>query len=820
MTMTSPVALRVLLRRLATSPGFTTISVLTLAVGIGANLAIFTIVNAVLLRPLPLPDSDRLVILNHTILGLVQLDDLPMSDALYFLYANESRTLDGVALFDRGQVSFTGPDNPQRVTSATVSASFFDVVRTPPRAGRAFRVEDERRGAPPVVLLSDGLWQSRFGGDPTLVGRRVEIAGAMTEIVGVMPPRFTFPDPETQLWWPATLDAESVQLGNFGATGLARIGEGRSLDQGQAELAGMASNLVELFPEAGAAPVLANAGFTPLVRPARDFIVGDIQATLWVLLGAVGFLLLIACANVANLFLARSEARHRELAIRVALGEGRGRLVGSTLAESVLLSLAGGVVALPLASAAVRLLVHVGPQELPRLNEVAVDGTVLTFGLAVSLVAGLFFGVLPALRAGSMPASASLGEGARGASAARERHLVRRVLVVAQIALSLTLLVGSGLTIRSFQRLAAVDPGFDSTGVQTFRLSLPEGRYESGSARLGFHRQLIERLGALPGATAAAAVSSVPLSGSLSGSAHSVEDQPLADTEVPPVFMMKQISPGYFDAMGIGLVEGRDFDQLDGERGAPVVIVTRNLARTYWPGETALGKGIRRGGPPEDGQDWFRVVGVVDDVHEVTLHDAAPELVYYPLARQDGDDLSVPLGMSFVIRADDTGLLANPVRAAVRAFDPNLPISDVNTLDTLVTRARARRAFPTVLLVIASGFAVLLGGVGLYSVISYVVAQRQREIAIRMAIGAQLTDIHRLVLTEAGWMAVIGTALGIGSALLMTGRLQTVLYETSALDFGVFLGVSTLLAGICLLASWLPARRAARIEPVTALRAE
>ena len=486
----------------------------------------------------------------------------------------------------------------------------------------------------------------------------------------------------------------------------------------------------------------------------------------------------------------------------------------------MLLGLAGGVVAVPLALTAVRVLIRFGPQDLPRLHEVAVDGTVLTFGLMASLVAGLLFGLLPALRAGAIPAAASLSDGARGATATRDRHLVRRLLVVAQIALALTLLVGSGLTIRSFQRLASVDPGFDPAEVLTFRLSLPEGRYEDAGARLSFHRQLIGRLGALPGATAAAAVTTVPLSGSLSGSGHSLEDQPLAGTEVPPVFMMKQISPGYFDAMRIGLVEGRDFDRRDAESGAPVAIVTRNLARAYWPDDSALGKGIRQGGPPDEGQEWIRIVGVVDNVHEVTLHDDPPALVYYPLARRAGDDLAVPLGIGFVVRAEDITQLTTPARAAVRALDPNLPISDVDALDTLLTRARAQGAFVMVLLIIAAAFAVLLGAVGLYGVISYVAAQRRREIAIRMAIGAQLTDIRRLVLLEAAWMAVLGTGLGIGSALLLTGRLQSLLYETSALDPGVFLAVSSLLASICLLASWLPARRAARVDPVTALRAE
>ena len=812
--------MRILVRRLLASPGFTAVSVITLAVAIGANLAIFTVVNAVLLRPLPVPDADRLVMLDHVAPGLTQLPGLPMSTALYFLYRDESRTLDRVALFNDGVTSFTGPDDPVRVPSASVTASFFEVVQTPPLLGRAFAEADEGTDAPPEVILTHGLWQSRYGGDPGIVGRRVEIEGNQTEIIGVMPAGFTFPDPDTQLWRPTRPDRERAALGSFSARGLGRLADGATLEQAQAELAGMAANLAGLFPDEEAAPVLVNAGFAPDIKPAREAVVGDIRATLWILLGAAGVLLLIACANVANLFLVRAEARHRELAIRISLGESRARVAWSTVAESLLLALAGGLAAAPLAFGAVRLLVRFGPQELPHLDEIALDGTVLLFGLAVSLAAGLLFGTLPALKAAAIPASASLSEGARGASASRERHLTRRVLVVAQIALALTLLVGSGLAARSFQRLSAVDPGFDPARVLTLRLSLPERRYDSSQSRLQFHRQLLERLAALPGATAVAAVSDVPFGGALSGSGASLEGRSLDDGQVPPVFFMQTVSPGYFAAMGIELLAGRDFERLDEDRRTPVVIVSEGLARSQWPGESALGKGLRQGGPPVDGADWFRVVGVVGNVHHRALHEPPEELVYYPLAvPADYDEVDVRPGMSYVVRTDGANL-AGAVRDAVRALDPNLPISDVDSLETLVARAWAQRAFVMVLLLIASGFAVLLGAIGLYGVISYLVVQRRREIAIRLAIGAQLGDIRRLVLTEASWMALAGTAIGLAAAVALTRRLQALLFEVSPLDPWVFATVSTLLAGICLTASWLPARRAARVEPVSALRAE
>ena len=811
--------LRLLWRRAVGSPGFTLVSLATLAIGIGANVAIFTVVNAVLLRPLPMPDSERLVLLRHAAPGLTQLDELPLSDALYFLYAAESRTLEGVAAYQGGQASFTGADNPQRVQAASVTASFFDVMRTPPQLGRTFTPEDDRPGAAPVVVLSDGLWRGRFGGDPGIAGRAVDIDGARVEVVGVLPPGFSFAQPEVELWRPLQLDRDSTQLGAFGIAGVARLADGVTLEQAQAELATMLSNLAEVFPDEAAAPVLAAAGFRPLVGRAREVVVGEIGATLWILLGAVGFLLLIACANVANLLLVRSEARRGEAAIRAALGSSRGRLAGAALVESVVLGVAGGIVSLPLALLAVRLVVRFGPQALPRLDEISADAAVLAFGLAVSLVAGLLFGVLPALRASSAGATGHMTAGARGASAGRERQLARRGLVVVQIALALTLLVGSGLAVRSFGRLAAVDPGFGPVDVLTFGLSLPERDYDA-DARLGFHRQLVERLRVLPGAVDAAAASTIPLGGAVSGSGYSIEGRPLDDGEVPPVFMSKIVSPEYFDTLRIELAEGRRFDRLDGERGDSVVVVSQAVANAYWPGESALGKGIRAGAPPEgEDQDWSRIVGVVGDVHETTLHEDPLPMVYYPLPGAAGE-AGAPAAMRYAVRARNAAGLGAAVREAVRGLDPALPIADVETLETLVGRARAERAFVMVLLLIAAGLALLLGSVGLYGVVSYAVAQRRREIAIRMAVGARAADVGRLVLTEAGGLALVGAALGIGAAVALTRRLQALLFETSPLDPAVFLGVSTILVGVCLLASWLPARRAAHIDPMHALRVE
>ncbi len=818
-------AIRILIRRLAASPGFTIVSLLTLAVGVGANIAIFTVVNTVLIRPLPLPDSERLVMLQHAAPAVAQLDELPISDALYVYYEAESRTLESVAMIQGGAASFTGAGNPERVRGARVTASFFEVARTQPRFGRAFTRDDERGDARWVAILSDDLWRRRFGADPDVIGRVVDIDGDRVELVGVMPPGFVVPSqPDAELWRPLRFNRAALQLGAFSAQGIGRMAADVSRTQVQAELETLLSSLPEVFPDQqGAAQFLANAGFRPLVRPAREFVVGDIGTTLWFLLGAVGFLLLIACANVANLFLVRSEARAGELAVRAALGETRGRLTRSLLLESVALGVGGGLLALPLAWAAVRLVVSIGPPNLPRLEEVSIDGVVLLFGLAVSVAAGLLLGLLPAVRAAAVSAAAArMTEGARAVTGGRQRQLLRRGLVVTQIALALSLLIGSGLAVRSYQRVASVDPGFNADNLLSFGVALPEREYETPASRLNFHRAVVDRLAALPGVTAAAAASTLPFGGTAEAGGHGIEGRPTDENDIPNVFLMKQISPGFFGALGIDVLEGREFEALDSGRDAPIAIVSRSLAESTWPGESAIGKGIRAGGPPnvEEREAWSRVVGVVDDVYELGLNEDPPEMAYYPWISQIAGREPVSAAMRFVVRAPEAATLAGAVRDVVAAVDPNLPVSEVATLDTLIARSHQDRVFLMVLLAVAAALALLLGAVGLYGVVAYGVAQRRRELAIRLAVGAEASDVSRLVVTEAAWMATVGVVVGIGAATVLTRRMQALLYETSPVDPVVFVGVSAVLMAICLLASWLPARRGARIDPMGALRVE
>ena len=822
--MISAFQLRILWRRLAAGPGFAGVSLAMIAAGVGATVAVFTIVNAVLLRPLPVPESERLVTLMHVLPGAVgEREPRRMSDALYFLYADESRTLDGVAAVRESQASFTDPEQPQRVSATRVTASFFPLMRTPPRLGRVFTAEDERADSESVILLSDGLWRTRFAADPRVVGRVVDLDGARAEIVGVMPPGFGFPRPEAGIWRPLRPSRQSGSLGIFRSLGVGRVANGSTVDEVQAELSAMLSNLVDVFPDEYAAPYLADAGIGPVVEPAREFLVNDFRATLWVLFVAVGFLFLVACANVANLFLVRCEARRGEIAMRAALGESNGRLGGSLLLEGLALGVAGGGAALLLAPLLVRVLVGVGPQYLPRLAEVAVDGSAVLFGAGLSVAAGLFLGCLPAARALFAAARPYRSAGARAATAGRGWRRARRGLVAAQTALALTLVVGSGLAVRSFQKLTQVDPGFDPVDVLTFGVELPDQLYGTPGSRLHFHHQLVTRLRALPGAAGAAAATAVPLggAGTTYTSDHRLEGRTETSAGSDPVLRWKRVSAGYFGALGIEFAEGRDFDRLDAERQAPVAIVSRALARAYWPGESAIGKGVRPGGlPTRKGDGWFRIVGVVDDVHELALDGDPPPMAYYPLLVADAGGGNVPWRMSYVVRAANAESFTNAVARTVRDLDDRLPVSDVATLETLVARARVEREFVMILLVAAAGFTLLLAAAGLYGVVSSMVSQRRREIAVRMAVGAQAGDVRRLVLAEAGRLVLGGAALGIGAAVVLTRWFQTILFETNPFDPVVFAAVSAVLAAAGLLASWLPARRAARVDPVAALGVE
>ncbi len=571
--------------------------------------------------------------------------------------------------------------------------------------------------------------------------------------------------------------------------------------------------------------MLETARMAAIVRPLRDDVVGDVGGLLWILLGSVGVILLIACANVANLFLVRAEGRQREVALRTALGATRGHVAGGFLAESTTLSVLAGVLGLGLAAAGVRLLVTLGPSEVPRLDEISIDGAVVGFTLAVALATSLLFGLIPALRQVPDPGLA-LKEGGRSATAGRRRHIVRNALVVGQIGLALVLLVGSGLLMRSFQQLRQVDPGFDAAGVLTLRLSLPEAEYPDAGATTAFYEQALERLRALPGVESAGAVTGLPLAGNTSNSAYAFEDFPLETDAVPPILATRYASPGYFETLGIPLVEGRTFEPVDHRKGRKSLLVSAALAQRFWPGGSALGK--RLSPDMTDRGNWYTIVGVVGSVREAGLEAPPEETIYFPLSRPPGPDEEeayAPRTWSLVLRAGvPPSTLAKVAGEAIWSLDANLPLANVGPLDELVTRARARTAFTMLMLSIAAGVALLLGAVGLYGVISYVVSERTQEIGVRMALGAGRGEVRRMVLRQALGVALAGIAVGLLGALGLTvavSRLLTAfLYDVSPTDPTTFVAVPLLLLAIALAASYLPAQRAASVDPIEALHYE
>jgi predicted permease len=788
----------------------------TLALGIAGTVTIYTVVSSILLRPLPYPDSQSLVLLWHTAPAI----DLPMigqADGTYFYYRDDSRTLEHISVFDDTQVTLLAGAEPERIDAGLASASLFAALGVGPAHGRIFREDEERPGAAPVVVLDHDLWSRRFGADPGVLGDTVEIDGVSTEIIGVMPADFDFPDDDPQLWLPLPLDPAGARLSGFGYIGVARLRPGVEPEHAEAELNQLLGNLEERFAGDETATFLSEGQLAAMVKPAHEFTVGDLRAALWIVLGAIAFLLLIACANVANLFLVRAEARQREIAIRRALGETRGRLVASIFGESLIVALAAGLLAMPLAAGAIDLLVAYGPRQLPRIHEISIDASVMLFALIVSLTSGLLLGVGPALRACVSSLPASLGDGTRSMTAGRSRHRARSLLVSGQIALALVLLVGSGLAARSFGRLSNVHPGFQSADLWTFQVYLPEAEYPDATALAAFYFRLHERLASIPGVEAVAAVSSLPLSGSVSGEGYIFEDLPHDATKLPPILFTKWVSGPYFETLGIPLLEGRLLERADADREAPVVVINQAIANHYWPGESAVGRRLYPdSSPPAEGDQWLTVVGVVGDVRDRGLHEQAPELVYYPLSAVD-DLLTIPRRMSFALRGPGQTAVVAAARQAVRELDPRLPLSRESSLESLVDRSRQLRAFTMYLLIAAAGFALLLGAVGLYGVISYLVGQRGQEIAIRMAVGAHFADIRRLVLREALILGAAGIAVGLVGAAALTRSMGSLLFEVSPLDPLTYLLVPLVLAVVVVLASYVPARRAAAVDPSRAL---
>lgn len=808
-----------LARELGRAPGFLLVTVITLGVALGANAALFTVFNAVLIRPLPYPDPDRLVALKHDAPGF-GVDYFQLSDGTYALYRKENRVLADLGIYRNGAVTLTGGGAPERLASANVTGSLFSVLESPAELGRTLQEADEKPGAEPVAVLADGLWRRRFGGDPKVVGTILWTDGVARRVVGVMPPGFAFPAPETAIWLPMAIDPAHYQIGDFSDPGIGRLRPGVSPARAARELSALVWRIPEVFgQQALPLDMIKSAKLAVHVTPLRDTIVGDVERVLWIVLGSVVCILLIACANVANLFLVRAEGRQREMAVRTALGAGRGDIVRLFLGESMILSLLAGALGLGLAWAGTRLLVRLHPQRIPRLEEITLDGHVLLFTVLLSVLAGFFCGGLAAWRYGSPALAETLREGGRGGTAGRGRLRARNVLVAAQVALALVLLICSGLMVRSFWRLRGVQPGFDPRGVLTLRLDLPEAGYRDAPAILRFTDQLLERARAVPGVTSAAVVNTLPLGGSDSSTGYVIEGFPPSPDKLPPLLNEAFVSPSYFQTLGIPVLAGRTFESLVAHPETREVMVSRGLAEHFWPGKSPLGKRLAVSG--NDKPAWYTIVGVAGDVHVRGLETPPEERVYYPMARISGDSAWAPRDFSLAVKGPgDPGRLVGPVRETIRALDPNLALSEVHPLEELTARSIQGTTYTMLLLAVAAAVALLLGAVGIYGVISYVVSQRTREIGVRMALGAKRDDISLLVLREGLAITLAGVVVGLVCALAVTRLMLALLFGVSPTDPGTFAAVAVLLVAVALLASWLPASRAAAVEPLEAIRYE
>jgi putative ABC transport system permease protein len=795
---------------LARSPGFTAVAVLTLALGIGANTAIFSVVNAVLLRPLPYPESDRLVALAE----VESSDEEPVTTSFgtFSEWKARSRTFQHMALYRKWSPTLLGGEEPERVEARRVSADFFSVLGVRPVLGRDFRPEEDRPDQWRVVLLSHNLWQRHFHADPEVVGKTVSLNGTAYTVVGVMrsdfrPAFFEGVAQPIELWAPLGYGPEQPWACRScrHLQAVARLRSEVPLEQARAEINTIERSLVGEFPNDF--PETSSVAVTPL----KERLVGDVHLALMVLLGTVGFVLLIGCVNVANLILARAAGREREMAIRSALGAGRGRLLRQLLTESMLLALVGGGAGLSLSLWGVELLSGLGAQDIPRLGEASLDARVLVGTLLVSLLAGLLVGIAPAMGPSRLNLSAALKEGARVCDG-RGHARLRATLVTAEIALACLLSVGAGLLIRSFVQLLNVDPGFETRYLLTFTTHASGPRYEGMEASAQFYHEAFDRIEALPGVEAVGAVTPLPLSSGFDRAGFLIEERPVAhDSEAPSVDRYC-VNGDYLRAMRIPLLSGRDFSEEEKATGAPVVLISQSTAHQFWPNQDPIGKRVKLGGSTGP---WLTIVGIVGDVRQYGLHATPTNQVYATGATEPGLHLTV------VVRASSPpAALERPVREAIWLVDKERPIYGVATMDQVIAESVAQRRFAMLLLAAFAGLALLLALVGIYGVMAYSVTERTHEIGIRSALGATRRQILELVLGQAMVFTAAGIGLGLLGAAALTRLLATLLFEVKPIDAVTFASVAVLLAFVALLACLIPARRAARVDPMVALRYE
>lgn len=801
--------LRYATRMLTKNRGFTVVAVLALALGIGANTAIFSVVNAVLLRQLSYPQADRLVMVWET--DKVGAPTL-VSPGNFSDWSEQNETCAQIAALRGWDANLSGVDEPERLRGAMGTARLFEVLGVTPMLGRTFSADEDQPGSNRVVVLGYGLWKQRFSSDPQIVGRSVTINGIARSVIGVMPAHFKLPivtigrSPEqTEIWTPWVMDPGYRKRRDVGQLlVIARLNHGATVEQARAELSAISYR-------SNPTPA-ADQRLEAKVVPFHQSLVGNVRPALLVLLGAVAFVLLIACANVANLLLARGATRQKEMAIRAALGAGRRRMIRQLLTESMLLALIGGVIGLLLALWSIDALVALSPSDLPRLQEIGIDLRVLGFTLLVSLVTGAVFGLAPAWQSSKTDLNESLKEGGRTSSTGFGRRRARSLLVISELALAVVLLVGAGLMIKSFVRLSGVDAGFDAENVLTLAVSLPGAKYPESEQQTAFFRQLISRIGSLTGVQSAGAVSAVPLTGWQNKTSFAIDGrQEISQTEE-----LHAASPGYFQAMGIPLLRGRDFTEQDHMNTERVVIVSEGLAHRYWLGEDPIGKRIQLGGDPHE--PWRTIVGIVGDIKQSGL-DSESTREYYISYLQD--TWGIISDMTVVMRTVDNPLsLVAGARSQVRVVDKDLPAYNIRTMEQLRALSAGPRRFQMILLGSFAALALLLAAVGLYGVMSYSVTQRTHEIGIRMALGARSRDVLKLVVSQGLALTVTGVILGLIGAFALSRLIASLLYGVSATDPATFLVVPLLLAAVALLACYLPARRASKTDPMVALRYE
>jgi putative ABC transport system permease protein len=801
---------------------FTAISVITLAVGIGANSAIFSVINGVLLKPLPYPDGDGLIALRHKAPGL-NFDDAESAPFLYFTYREQGRSFTDVGLWQNDTGSVTGLAEPEQAPCIDMTAGVLPLLGIQPALGRWFSEQDDQPGSPKTMVLMYGWWQSRFGGDRNVIGRSVLVDGIPRQIIGVMPEKFQFIDANPSFLLPLQFDRSKTYLGNFSYDGVARLKPGVTLRQASADAERLIAIAIQSFPPfpGFTAKMFEGVRLGPNFKPFKEYLVGDISKTLWVLMGTLLMVLLIACANVANLSLVRADGRQQELAIRAALGAGWQRIAVELILESVVLALLGGALGLALAEGAVKALVAMAPAHLPRLSEISIDPTVILFTLAISIIAGILFGLVPVVKYAGPRIAGALRAGGRSLSQSKERHRARSVLVVVQMALALVLLIGSGLMIRTFQALRHVDPGFTSPqDVLTMRISIPETQVKDPETVVHIEQSILDKMAAIPGVTSAAMSSRVPMDGGGWHDAVYARDKDY-NGRLPAIRAFKFISPGLLATMGHKLLAGRDFTWTDVYERKPVAMVSENMAREFWGSpQAAIGKQIREGNK----SPWREVVAVVGDEREDGIEQKAPGIAYWPplMNQFSSDEVSVRRTMTYVVRSKRAGSqsLLSEIRQAVWSVNPNLPLASVRTMQEYYDRSLARTSFTLVMLAIAGAMAMLIGIVGIYGVISYSVSQRTREIGIRMALGARRPELTTMFIRYGLTLAAVGAACGLTVAFLTTRILGSMLYGVSPIDPLTYAMVSAVLVGSAVVASYIPALRASTVDPVQALKSE